>query len=73
MATTQQADERQRELFFSVGADLCAKQGAQAVLLAGTDLFLAFANSDPGFDVIDCAEVHIHALALLAREASVDG
>lgn len=73
MAMAQQANERQRELFFSAGADLCAEQGAQAVLLAGTDLFLAFANSDPGFDVIDCAEVHIHALALIAREASVNG
>ena len=66
MATAQRAEERQRKLFFSAGADLCSKQGAQAVLLAGTDLFLAFGDANPGFEVIDSAEVHIQALALAA-------
>ena len=43
----------------SVGNDLCQKQGAEAVVLAGTDLFLAFEGRDCGFPTIDCARVHI--------------
>lgn len=73
MAAAQQSDQRQRELFFSAGAELCSEQGAEAVLLAGTDLFLAFSDATPGFEVIDSAEVHIQALALLAHDASVKG
>ena len=62
MATTGQADDQQRELLFSVGNDLCQKQGAEAVVLAGTDLFLAFEGRDCGFPTIDCARVHIDTL-----------
>ena len=40
MAAAGQADDQQRELLFSVGNDLCQKQGAEAVVLAGTDLIL---------------------------------
>ena len=66
MAGAQHATDAQRELFFSVGARLCSEQGAEAVLLAGTDLFLAFDGAEPGFPVIDSAEVHIEALSQLA-------
>jgi len=62
MAAAGQADDQQRELLFSVGNDLCRKHGAEAVLLAGTDLFLAFDGYDCGFPTIDCARVHIDAL-----------
>ena len=62
MASDGQANDQQRELLFSVGNDLCRKQGAEAVLLAGTDLFLAFDGRDCGFPTIDCARVHIDAL-----------
>ena len=33
-----------------------------------TQLALAFADADPGFAVIDCAEVHIQAIAEIARQ-----
>jgi aspartate racemase len=62
MATIGAASDRQRTLFFSVGGDLCRKQGAQAVVLAGTDLFLAFDGRECGFPTIDSARVHIDAL-----------
>jgi len=62
MAAAGQGDDQQRELLFSVGNDLCRKQGAEAVVLAGTDLFLAFDGHDCGFPTIDCARVHIDAL-----------
>jgi aspartate racemase len=62
MATAGQATDGQRELFFSVGNELCRKQGAEAVVLAGTDLFLAFEGRECGFPTIDSARVHIDAL-----------
>ena len=43
-------------------SQLCRTQGAEAILLGGTDLFLAFAGQDCGFPVIDCAEAHIEAI-----------
>ena len=70
MARSQCATETQRELFFSAGARLCSEQNAEIVILAGTDMFLAFAGARPGFEVIDCAEVHIQALAGLAQKSA---
>lgn len=54
---------------FDAGRKLVAEQGAEAVFLGGTDLFLAFEGRDPGYPVIDAAEIHIGALA----RASMDG
>jgi aspartate racemase len=72
MAADGQADDQQRELLFSVGKDLYSKQGAEAVLLAGTDLFLAFEGYDCGFPTIDCARVHIDALLRESMDRSPD-
>jgi aspartate racemase len=62
MAIAGRVTDTQRRTFFSIGQRLCRAQGAEAVLLGGTDLFLAFAGQDCGFPVIDCAEVHVDAL-----------
>lgn len=62
MASAARVTEAQRATFFRVGRDLCEKQGAEAVVLAGTDLFLAFQGQDCGFPVIDAADVHIEAI-----------
>lgn len=62
MAMTGRVTDAQRRVFFSAGQQLCRAQGAEAIVLGGTDLFLAFAGQDCGFPVIDCAEVHIDAL-----------
>lgn len=56
----------QRKFFFDVGGSLCTDQGADAVLLAGTDLFLAFDGEDPGFPVLDAALIHAHHLFKLS-------
>jgi len=61
-ALVGEVTESQRDLFFTVGEKLVRDQGAEAVVLAGTDLFLAFDGYDCGFPVIDSAEVHIEAL-----------
>ena len=36
--------------------------GAEAVLLGGTDLFLAFEGENCGFPVFDCAAIHMDAI-----------
>jgi aspartate racemase len=62
MAIAGRVTDAQRRVFFSVGQQLCRVQGAEAVILGGTDLFLAFEGQDCGFPTFDCAEVHIEAL-----------
>ena len=68
MAVPGIVTEAQREVFFSVGRRLCEDHGAEAVLLGGTDLFLAFDDRDCGFKTIDCAIIHIAALARAAAQ-----
>ena len=62
MATEGRVTDAQRRAFFSIGQHLCRVQGAQAVILGGTDLYLAFEGRDCGFPILDCAEIHIEAL-----------
>jgi aspartate racemase len=62
MAIAGRVTDAQRRVFFSIGQQLCREQGAEAVMLGGTDLFLAFAGQDCGFPVIDCAGIHVEAL-----------
>jgi aspartate racemase len=62
LAMSGKVNQEQRELLFRAGKDLCVQQGAEAVLLAGTDLFLAFDGYDCGFEAIDGALVHIDAV-----------
>jgi aspartate racemase len=44
MALAGRVTPAQREVFFGIGQRLCQEQGAEAVLLGGTDLCLAFAD-----------------------------
>ena len=62
MAVAARVTEAQRRTFFAAGRRLCEVQGAEAVVLGGTDLGLAFQGQDPGFPVIDCVEIHVDAL-----------
>ena len=62
MAIAGRVTDAQRRVFFSAGQHLCRAQGAEAIILGGTDLFLAFEGQDCGFPVIDCADVHVEAL-----------
>src|SRR6516164_7604047 len=48
MAVTGRVTDAQRRVFFSIGRRLCHEQGAEAVILGGTDLFLAFAGQECG-------------------------
>jgi aspartate racemase len=66
LAIAGRCDPAQRALFHEAGAALMAR-GADAVVLAGTDLNLAFDPAeDPGYRVIDALDVHVALLADLA-------
>ncbi|MDW3184539.1 aspartate/glutamate racemase family protein [Roseobacter sp.] len=66
MAVRGDCAEEDRALFFEAGRRMVADQGADAVVLAGTDLNLAFDGHDPGYKVIDALDVHVALLADLA-------
>ena len=55
----------QRSFFLDAGRRLI-EAGADAVVLGGTDLGLAFDGQDPGYRVIDALDVHVDVLARLA-------
>jgi aspartate racemase len=62
MATVGRVTDAQRRVFFAVGRYLCRERGAEAIMLGGTDLFLAFVGHDPGFALVDCADIHVEAI-----------
>ena len=49
MALSGKALDSQREVFFKEGRKMIEEDGADVIVLAGTDLFLAFEGHDPGF------------------------
>lgn len=69
MATNASVNEEERQLFFDEGRKMIDR-GAEAILLAGTDLFVAFEGQDPGFAAIDCAEIHIAAIVRMILASS---
>ncbi len=67
MASIGRVVDQQRQTFFEAGRRL-SHRGAEAVLLGGTDLFLAFTGHDCGFPIIDCADVHVDAIYAKSSE-----
>jgi aspartate racemase len=65
MASSGVVTDEQRGVFNAVSRKLL-DQGAQAIMLGGTDLVLAFNESDTPFPLIDCAAIHVDAVARLA-------
>jgi aspartate racemase len=65
VAVAGACSETARQAFFEAGRRMMAA-GAEAIVLAGTDLNLAFDGRDPGFPVIDALDVHVAVLADLA-------
>jgi aspartate racemase len=66
MALSGHALDSQRDVFFHEGRRMIEEDGADVIVLAGTDLFLAFDGYDPGFPVVDSADIHIEKLAALS-------
>lgn len=67
-AVSGTCSSEQRALFFEAGRRMVEDQGAQAIILAGTDLGLAFHGQDPGYKWIDALDVHVDLLARLAAD-----
>lgn len=65
MATNGLCTPSTRDAFFAAGREM-TKKGAQAIVLAGTDLSLAFDGRDCGFRVVDALDLHVARLADLA-------
>ena len=66
MAVSGFCTDDQRALFLDAGARMVRDLGADAIVLAGTDLNLAFDGQDPGYTVIDALDTHVALLARLA-------
>jgi aspartate racemase len=58
--------EDQRSVFTAASYRLLRDQGAEAILLGGTDLALAFNERTAEFPLVDCAGIHADAIARLA-------
>ena len=61
MAGIGKVTDAQRQIFFTAGRELMAR-GAEAIMLGGTDLFLAFVGQPPPFPLVDCADIHVDAI-----------
>ncbi|MBX9943241.1 MAG: aspartate/glutamate racemase family protein [Reyranella sp.] len=61
MAQAGRVVDQQRDVFFKAGEALM-KRGAKAIMLGGTDLFLAFEDRQAPFPLVDCADIHVDAI-----------
>lgn len=66
MAASGVITNAQREVFLAAGQKLISAAGAEAIMLGGTDLALAFDAANPPFPLIDCAAIHADTIADLA-------
>jgi len=63
LAITGIATEAQRAVLHSAARRLIEEQGAEAIMLGGTDLALVFDEQTSPFPLIDCAAIHADAIA----------
>ncbi len=63
LASTGKGSAEQRRILTAIAQTLIARDQAEAVLLAGTDLALLFEESNAGFPCMDCAALHIRSIA----------
>jgi aspartate racemase len=66
MATVGKVTDAQRDVFFSAGQAMMARS-AEAIMLGGTDLFLAFTGRETPFPLVDCADIHVEAIFQASR------
>jgi aspartate racemase len=66
MAASGAVTEEQRSVFRAASLHLLEVHGAEAILLGGTDLALAFNEQTSGFPLVDCAGIHADGIAALA-------
>jgi aspartate racemase len=66
MAAAGIVTEAQRSVFDAVSRRLLREDGAQAIMLGGTDLVLVYDERISDIPVIDCAGIHVDAIVQLA-------
>lgn len=66
LASTGRCSDGMRAQIFDTGARMIEVHGADAVLLAGTDLGLAYDGQAPGYAVIDALDVHVAGIVAQA-------
>jgi len=62
MAASGVVTDAQLAIFRTVGKGLIDDQGAEAIMLGGTDLALAFREGAAPFPLVDCAGIHADAI-----------
>lgn len=70
MAASGVVTMEQRDVFNAAIRKLLVEDEAEAIMLGGTDLALAFNASDAEFPLVDCAAIHADAIATLALTKS---
>jgi aspartate racemase len=65
MAAAGTVTDAQRTVFAEAGRKMLAA-GAEAIMLGGTDLALAFSETGSPFPIVDCAGIHADAIAKAA-------
>jgi aspartate racemase len=60
--------ERQFRSLTEIAHTLCAREGAEAIVLAGTELSLVFNEGNTDFPHVDCARLHIEAMMRRMQE-----
>ncbi len=68
LAVAGVCSDQDRALFLDAGRRMVDDLNADAIVLAGTDLNLAFDGRDPGYRVVDALDVHVDVLARLASD-----
>lgn len=68
MAKRGRCEDHERQLFINAGQEMIHQIGADAVLLGGTDLFLAFDAWKPSYPVVDAARVHVADLIKASQQ-----
>jgi len=62
LARTGSAQPGERQRLIDLALTLCRRDGAEAIVLAGTDLALLFDEHNTPFPHLDCARAHIQAI-----------
>jgi aspartate racemase len=63
VAQQGKGSEEQHKGLTDLALTLCKREGLDAVILAGTDLALLFNETNAAFPNVDCAALHIRAIA----------
>jgi aspartate racemase len=63
MATAGAVTAAQRAVFDTAARQLLNNDKVEAIMLGGTDLALAFDAATAGFPLVDCAGIHVQAIA----------